>query len=549
MASQRLAKASVIMALGTIVSRITGFARMLLLIAVLGTALNADIFELANSVPNSLYILVAGGVFNVVFVPQLVKAMKEHEDGGEAFAQRLVTLGLVVLIGGTLVLMAAIPLIIRIVFDGTLFSAGFERQYDSALLLMCLTMPQVFFYGLFVLLGQLLNSRERFGPMMWAPIANNLVALCILSLYAFMFGPAQAPANDGFSTNEALLLGVGSTAGIVVQSLILIPFLRQIDFRFRLRFDFRGNGLGHIFNLGAWTLALIAITQMTYFAVARMGSAATLQGKREGVAAAGNTVYALGHLISQVPHGIITVSVATAMIPTLAGLAAEAKYAVFSRQLGMTLRFVALFIVPFATLIACLGTPLGNLVGSLSASSENTIAIGTTITAFSLVTVGFSLHYVVLRGFYSLEDTRTPFLIQLVIATVNISTAFTLTRFVDPLWVSTALALALGPAYLAGLVVAVVIISRRTAPLFDREMLVFFAKLLGVSVVGAALVLMSRFAWDRGSLPDGSLWAFVLQLCVFGVIGLLSMIAALVAFRVQETRQLLSLLGRRRRTS
>lgn len=549
MASQRLAKASLIMAMGTIVSRITGFGRMLLLVAILGTALNADIFELANSVPNSLYILVAGGVFNVVFVPQLVKALKEHDDGGEAFAQRLVTLGLVVLIAGTIVLMLAIPVIMRVVFEGTLFSAGFERQHDSALLLMCLTMPQVFFYGLFVLLGQLLNSREKFGPMMWAPIANNTVAIAVLGLYAFMFGPATAPANDGFSTTEALVLGIGSTLGIVVQSLVLVPFLRQINFRFRLRFDFRGNGLGHIFNLGAWTLALIGVNQVTYFAIARMGSAATLQGREEGVAAAGNTVYALGHLISQVPHGIITVSAATAMLPTLAGLAAEKRFDVFATQLGATLRYVALFILPIATLTACLGVPLGNVLGSLSASSENTVAIGTTITAFSLVTVGFSLHYVVLRGFYSLEDTKTPFHIQLVIAVVNIGLAYTLTRIVEPLWVSTSLALALGPAYLVGLALAMWIISRRTHALIDETMLSFAIRLVIVCVITAGVLFPLQFLWIVVGLPHDTVLSYIAQLAVFGLIGVVTIVAGLFIFRIDETRQVLRLLKRRRAAS
>ena len=547
MVSRRLARASLIMAAGTIVSRITGFARMLLLVAVLGTALNADIFELANSVPNSLYILVAGGVFNVVFVPQLVKAMKEHDDGGIAFTQRLITLGLVVLTVGTIALMVAIPLIMRVVFAGTLFSEGSERQHASALLLMTLTMPQVFFYGVFVLYGQLLNSRERFGPMMWAPIANNLVALAVLSLYAFMFGPAQAPANDGFSTAEALVLGGGSTLGIVVQALVLIPYLRSIGVPLKLRFDFRGNGLGHIFTLGAWTLGLIAVNQATYFAIARMGSAATLRGREEGVAAAGSTVYALGNLISQVPHGIITVSVATAMLPTLASLAADKKFDQFAHQLSMTLRVVALFIIPLATLIACLGAPLGQFIGGLSASSENTVAIGTTITAFSLVTIGFSLHYVVLRGFYSLKDTRTPFLIQTVIAVINVGGAFVLTRSVEPLWVSTAMAIALGPAYLVGLTIGLFIISRRTTPLVDRASRIFAAKIVLACVLGGIGMVSAQAGWAAMAWPSESLIEIFLKLFVLSLLGLGIIAGSLVLLRVKETQQLFGLL--RRRTS
>ena len=261
MVNQRLAKASILMAFGTIVSRLTGFVRMLLLIAVLGTALNADIFELSNSIPNSLYILVAGGVFNVVLVPLLVRAMKEQDDGGEAYVNRIVTLALIVLGTATVLLMIAVPVIMRIPFGETLFEPGFENHRAAARLLMTLTMPQVFFYGMFVLVGQILNSREKFGPMMWAPVINNLVSIGVLALYAVIFGIATPPANDGFSNAEVWLLGVGSTLGIAVQAAVLVPFLRATGFRYRPRFDFRGVGLNQTVQLGGWALAFIVVNQ------------------------------------------------------------------------------------------------------------------------------------------------------------------------------------------------------------------------------------------------------------------------------------------------
>jgi len=153
------------MALGTIVSRVTGLLRSLVLLAVVGSALNGSIFNVANSIPNSLYILVAGGIFNVVLVPQLVRAMKNDPDGGDAYANRIITLGLLVLGVATILLMLAVPLLLRLLFGADLFTDDFERQRDSARLLMLLCMPQVFFYGAFVLVGQILNSRQRFGPM------------------------------------------------------------------------------------------------------------------------------------------------------------------------------------------------------------------------------------------------------------------------------------------------------------------------------------------------------------------------------------------------
>src|SRR5690349_18966292 len=152
--SPDIARSSAWMALGTVGSRVTGFVRLLLIAATIGTALDADIFNNANTIPNALYILVAGGVFNVVLVPQLVRTMKRDEDGGEAYAQRVITLGLLVLLVATVVLVLVVPALVHVVFDQRLFDAGFEEQRRSARLLMALCMPQVFFYGAFVLVGQ-----------------------------------------------------------------------------------------------------------------------------------------------------------------------------------------------------------------------------------------------------------------------------------------------------------------------------------------------------------------------------------------------------------
>ncbi len=218
MAERNVARASAGMAIGTVVSRVTGFGRLLMLAATIGTALNADLFNNANTVPNALYILVAGGVFNVVLVPQLVRAMRNDADGGDAYANRVITLGLLVLGVAAVALTLLVPLIMHVVFDGELFSARNEAQRESAQLLMYLCMPQVFFYGAFVLVGQVLNARQKFGPMMWAPIVNNLVAIGSLAVYLVLYGASSG--EGGFSTGQALLLGGGATLGIAVQTLV-----------------------------------------------------------------------------------------------------------------------------------------------------------------------------------------------------------------------------------------------------------------------------------------------------------------------------------------
>lgn len=534
------------MALGTIVSRITGMFRSLLLLAVIGTALNGTIFNVANSIPNSLYILVAGGVFNVVLVPQLVRAMKNDADGGEAYSNRVITLGLLVLGVATVVLVLAVPWLLHIFFKPDLFTPELAVQRQSAQLLAMLCMPQVFFYGAFVLFGQILNSRERFGPMMWAPIINNLSSLGVLTLYAVVFGIAESGADDGFTTGEALLLGIGSTAGIMIQALVLLPYLRQVNFRYRPRFDFRGVGLGHTLKLGAWTLAFIVVNQIAYFSILRIATGADLEGSKRKVASAGQVVYDVGFLITQVPHGVITVSLATAIIPTLAALAADQNYARLRLELGRTIRLTLMLVAPIAVAVACLGTQIAAVLTGFGAARGNTAAIGATISAFALAMVMFSIHYLVLRGFYALEDTRTPFYIQAVIAGANVVFALALTHQAAPIEVSTRLALAYGLAYLIGLVLSVTILSRKVGRLADAQMGSFVLRLAALCAVTAAALLLGRWGWSLAFGVESTAWlGSLVELAVVSVAGVAVVIASAALLRLEELKYVISSVLRR----
>src|SRR6476660_7307437 len=204
------------MAAGTIFSRLRGFVRGILLAAALGVGLHADVFNIANTVPNMLYILLAGGVVNAVLVPPLVRAMKDDPDGGEAYTNRIITLAGLFLAVVTVLLVIAAPLLMRLFLDPKFFTPELAAQRDSVIAFARYCLPQVFFYGMFVLVGQVLNSRGRFGPMMWAPIANNVVSMVVLVVYIGVFGTHSTGA---FSTGEELLLGLGSTAGIALQFL------------------------------------------------------------------------------------------------------------------------------------------------------------------------------------------------------------------------------------------------------------------------------------------------------------------------------------------
>ena len=489
-----VARSSAWMALGTVVSRLTGFARIYLLAFTIGTQLNADLFNNANTIPNALYILVAGGIFNVVLVPQMVRAMRRDDDGGEAFTARIVTLGLLVLAVATVLLFLLVPAIVHLVFDARLFEPEFQRQQYSARMLMWLCVPQVFFYGAFVLIGQVLNAREVFGPMMWAPIANNLVAIAMLGIYLSVHGSSDG--INGFSTDQVLLLGIGSTLGIAVQAALLLPYLKRAGYQYRPRFDFRGTGLGRVFRLGAWTLGFIAVNQIAFIVIQRLGTKGTLAGAAEGSTAAGTAVYEIGFLMSQVPHGVVTVSLATAIIPVLAALSADARVEELVRKLGRHLRLILVIVAPVAVATAILG-PTAVRAVSYGAIRANGDTIGLTLAAFAPAMVAFAIHYVALRGFYAMENTRTPFYIQLVVAATNVAAAVVLTSQVEPQHVAVALAVAFDLAYVVGAVLAVALLPGPVTWLVDADTRRFLGRLaLACAAAGLALAgTLALFGW------------------------------------------------------
>ena len=527
------------MALGTIVSRITGFAKTALIAVALGVSINGDVFTVANTVPNTMYILVAGGVFNVVLVPQLVRAMKNDPDGGDAYASRVITLGLLVLLAATVLLVLVTPYLARLLFDPSLFTDAFAAERDSAFALMRYCMPQVFFYGAFVLCGQILNARGRFGPMMWAPIANNLLAALVLGAYIVVYGSSEPGASGGFSNAAELLLGIGSTLGIAVQAAVLVPYMRRTGFRYRMRFDFRGVGMGHTLKLGVWTLLFVIVNQITYIVVNRLATASSTEASSEGTQAAGATVYQIAFLISQVPHGIITVSVFTATIPLLSGLAADRAYPRMRTELTQAMRMVLVALVPIAITVACTGQLLATVMASYGGLAGSTHVIGKTIIAFTPAMVLFSLHYMTLRGFYADEDTRSPFWIQIWLALTNIVLAIGLTAFARTDQVAMFLAIAYGFAYLVGFLVASTRLSSRIGPIIDASMIGFGLRLAIASAIAGAAILGVLEVADRAGIDGASVSSSFVLLVGAGLVGAVAYVIVARLLRLREVTGLL----------
>jgi putative peptidoglycan lipid II flippase len=545
--SSSLLRSSAVMAAGTMVSRLVGFVRTAMIVAAVGSVgLHADIFNYANTVPNMVYILVAGGVFNTVLVPQIVRAMKHDSDQGAAYINRILTLSGLFLAGVTAALVAAAPWVMRLLAGEKMFDPDLEAQTESFIDFARYCLPQVFFYGVFVLIGQVLNARRWFGPMMWAPIANNLVAIVVLAIYLAVFGGTAG--NEAYSTGEELLLGLGSTLGIVVQTAVLIPYLRKAGVRYRPRFDFRGTGLGHTLRLGMWTVMFVIVNQVAYVVVGRIATDASATGALSGEASSGYTAYSYSYLLLMVPHAIVTVSLATAALPRLSSLSADGRLAQVGEELVSTLRHSLAVIAPFCAVLAVLGPFLAVIMFSWGAGAGESGQLGLTLVAFSPALLFFTLHYLMLRGFYSLEDTRTPLFVQCVIAAANISAALLLTDPDSDPEVAPRLALAYGIAYLAGATTSMILLRRRLGGLPLGELARFGVRIILASVPAAGVAWLVVWALTEAGVPPDSKVGALLILAAAGVMAVATLVLAARLLRLQEVSSIMStVFGRMRR--
>nr|WP_275588448.1 murein biosynthesis integral membrane protein MurJ [Microlunatus panaciterrae] len=497
--SSKLISATALMAAGTMLSRVIGFGRVALIAAVLGNGTRqAEMFTLANTVPNSIYILLAGGALNTVLVPQIVRAVKHDKDGGEAYTNRIMTAFLAIVAVITAVATALAPLIIGLYSSASWRSPAIAAQYESMVTLGYLCLPQIFFYGAFFLAGQVLNARERFGPMMFAPAANNVVSIGVFVLYLVVWGSGN-DTDGAFSTQQELVLGLGATAGIAVQAAILVPFMRAAGFHYRPRFDLKGTGLGHTFRLARWTLGFVVITQVALVVVSKLASSATSGGDGAGV-----TVYNNAYLLWILPHSLITVSLATAMLPNASRLAAAGDLVGVRVEATRTMRLAVTALVPATVAFLTLGQPIARLLFGFGAGARDAPYIGWALMAFAIGLVPFTLQYICLRVFYALEDTRSTFFLQLAISLVNITLALAIVLPLGaPRLVATGLGLAYSGAYAFGLVLSLRKLGGKLPGLQMRELARHCLRLLAAVLPGglvAALVCWGVSFWSTSQL-------------------------------------------------
>jgi putative peptidoglycan lipid II flippase len=541
-ARRGLLGSSVVMAAGTVVSRRTGFARAMIIAAAIGLGVTADTFNVPNVIPNTLYILVGGGVLNSVLVPALVRAIKEDADGGEGYSQRLFSVVVLVLGVASVVCVLAAPWLVRAFVSPEFLTPRLEPFFENMVMFARFCLPQIFFYGLYVLIGQMLNARGRFGPMMWAPIINNVVAIAVFAAFILVMG---TNTDRPFTDTEVLVLGLGSTVGVAAQALILLPVLRRTGFRIRLRTDWRHAGLGVAARLGLWTIAFVLVNQVAYLFVVRTatgGAAGALVDA--STTGAGYSVYANAMLIIMVPHSVITVSLATALLPQLSDHAADGDLALVRERLTDAIRVCLAVIVPVAALLAALSVPFVRLLFDHGAATDDTGELAATLAALVPGLIAFTVHYMVLRGFYALQDTRTPFFVQLWVSGTVIAVALVIAT-TGPTRVTVLLAAGFSLAYLVGATVSIGRLGRRIGGMPRWPLVGYVLRLLVPATVGALAAYALTTVLDRPLDGLAGWLGDLVALAVGGTAGLLLYVALGYLMRITVIRDTVTAILRR----
>ena len=441
------------MAVGTLASRVTGFLRTFVFVAALGTGPLANDYNNSNTLPNTVYYLMLGGIFTSVVVPLLVKAAKRDPDHGEAYAQRIFTLGVVALFTVTLVAtLAAGPLVY-------LYAAAIKgTEHNLMVVWAYFFIPQIFFYGMSSLIGAILNTRGRFAAPMWTPVINNLIVIIVGGLYVVMFGLHETPSTIPASAVQ--LLGIGTTLGVVAQTAALLPSLRRAGFRWRPMLGFRPGELAEMGRMTGWMSAYV-LTQWTANLVVQ--NIANIAGKHSQ---SGYSVYSYAWQLFQLPYAIVGISVITALLPRMSEHATTRRYSLVRDDFSTGIRLSAVLVVPAAIFLAVLGAPIGEFMFSFGSSGiSGGEHIGVVFGLFSLGLVPFMITQLQLRVFYSFQDSRTAAFVGLLMMCVGIAGNVIALEMLPAADVVAGLAVVYGISNLVGAVAGWALLLRRVGSL------------------------------------------------------------------------------------
>jgi putative peptidoglycan lipid II flippase len=404
--NSRLLASTGSIAVATLVSRITGFAKQLLVLTLLGGSV-ASSFTVASQIPNMISELVLGAVLTAIVVPVLVRAEREDPDQGAAFVRRLFTATCVLLGTAALLATAAAPVLTTHVF----LSADGKVNTSLTTALSYLLLPAILFYGLSALLTAILNTRQVFKPGAWAPVLNNVVMLTVLVIYYATPGEITLDPVR-MSDPKLLVLGVGVTLGVVVQALSLVPAIRRegISLKPLWGLDDRLKQFG---GMAVAIILYVLISQAGMIVATRISSHAD---------ASGPAIYNNAWLLLQLPYGVLGVTVLTAIMPRLSRNAAADDTPAVVDDLSVATRLTMISLIPIITFLTFAGPEIGQaLYGYGNFGSGDAERLGQAVSWSAFTLIPYSLVLIQLRVFYAREQAWTPTWIVLGITAVKIA--------------------------------------------------------------------------------------------------------------------------------
>jgi putative peptidoglycan lipid II flippase len=472
------------MAAGTLISRGTGFLRTLVLTYAVGVSFLGNAYNNANTLPNTVYYLMLGGIFTSVVVPLLVRAGRRDPDRGEAYAQRMFTLGAVALLAVTvLATLAAGPLVD--LYAPTIHGPpGSEHAAEHHLMVVWayFFIPQIFFYGMSSLIGAVLNTRGRFAAPMWTPVINNLVVIVVGGLYVVTVGLHKNPQD--ISATGVQLLGIGTTLGVVAQTVALFPSLRGAGFRWRPALGFKPGEVSEMGRMAGW-MTVYVISQWAGTLIVQIVANAASPGLN------GYSAYSIAWQLFQLPYAIVGISVITALLPRMSEHASARRYSLVRDDFSIGVRLASVIVVPAAIYLGLLGGPMAEfLFAHGSVDPGNARYIGEVFGLFSLGLVPYMLTQLQLRVFYSFQDSRTAAFVGLLTMAISIAADYVALSVLPRPDVVAGLGVAYGIANLAGAIVGWAALLRRVGSLDGRAIARSLSRMHLATVPGLAFAFL-----------------------------------------------------------
>ena len=534
-------RASALLASGTIVSRVLGFVSAAVLAQAIGIkGAGADTFAIANQLPNNIYAIIAGGLLSAVLVPQIVKAGM-HDDGGQRFINRVVTLGLAVFLVATVIATLAAPWLVAIYskesVDGSPGLSADDVALATAFAYWCL--PQVLFYAIYSLLGEVLNARKIFGPFTWTPVFNNIVAIAGMIVFIVAFGgKTEHTSAETWTAPMITLLAGSATLGIAVQGLGLFYFWRRAGLSYRPDFHWRGVGLGATGKAASWVFGMIVVTQL----------AGIVQSYVASGAAGGNdaslSILRYSWLIFMLPHSIAAVSIATAYFTRMATHAHEGNLGGVRADLSASMRSIGLVMVFSAVGLMVLAFPFSAVFSSdFGATSDMAFVL----IAYLVGLVPFSILFLIQRTFYSLDDTRTPFFLQLLQSVLFVVGALVVSTW-ETRWIAVGIAAVTAIAGSSQALVAALVLRKRLGHLDASRILRSYGVFVLASIPAAAAgvaMLIAMGGVTEGGFAVANVPSALVSMAVIGSVMAVVYAGVLIALRNEELGEIIRPIVRR----